>query len=166
MNWAAFTRKFQTQRQRLSRRENRWKQTALRPAFFYNLSVYTKDDTYDRVATTTIRAVADPAFIRSEGKITGEFAIALEKVTTAYVEFSIVGDTSHPNAAALFVAGRDVFEPRKLLHYEEPGRYPDRGKPAMYICNPDMCSLPIEDPAEVASHATAFRGPATSVLAN
>jgi uncharacterized protein YyaL (SSP411 family) len=135
-------------------------------SFFYDLSIYTKDDTYDTVATTTIRAVADPAFIRSEGKITGEFAIALEKVTTAYVEFSIVGDTSHPNAAALFVAGRDVFEPRKLLHYEEPGRYPDRGKPAMYICNPDMCSLPIEDPAEVASHATAFRGPATSVLAN
>jgi hypothetical protein len=90
----------------------------------------------------------------------------LEKVTTAYVEFSIVGDTSHPNAAALFDAGRDVFEPRKLLHYEEPGRYPDRGTPAMYICNPDMCSLPIEDPAEVASQAIAFRGPATSVLAD
>lgn len=135
-------------------------------SFFYDLSIYTKDDTYDTVAATTIRAVADPAFIRSEGKITGEFALALEKVTTAHVEFSIVGDTSHPNAAALFDAGRDVFEPRKLLHYEEPGRYPDRGKPTMYICNPDMCSLPIEDPAEVASHSTAFRGPATSVLAN
>ncbi len=135
-------------------------------SFYYDLSVYTKDDTYDSVATTTIRAVADPAFIRSEGKITGEFAMALEKVTTAYVEFSVVGDTNHPNAAALFDAGRDVYEPRKLLHYEKPGRYPDRGKPAMYICNPDMCSLPIEDPAEVASRATAFRGPATSVPAN
>ncbi len=135
-------------------------------SFYYDLSIYTKDDVYKSVAARTIRAVADPANIRSEGKIVGEFAMALEKVTTAYVEFSIVGDTSHPDAVALFDAGRDVFEPRKLLHYEEPGRYPDRGKPAMYICNPDMCSVPIEDPAQVASHAATFHGPANSVVTN
>lgn len=135
-------------------------------SFYYDLSVYTKDESYKTVATRTVRAVAQPEIIRNEGKITGEFAIALEKVTTAYVEFSVVGDTNHPNAKALFEAGRDVFEPRKLLHYEEPGRYPDRGNPAMYICNPDMCSLPIEDPATVAAQAAAFRGPATSVVTN
>jgi len=135
-------------------------------SFYYDLSIYTKNDDYKSVAIRAIRAVADPAIIRREGKITGEFAMALEKVTTAYVEFSIVGDTGHPNAAALFDAGRSVFEPRKILHYEEPGRYPDRAKPAMYICNPDMCSVPIEDPAQVASHAAAFHGPATSVVTN
>lgn len=135
-------------------------------SFYYDLSVYTKDETYKTVATRTVRAVAQPEIIRNEGKITGEIAIALEKVTTAYVEFSVVGDTNHPNSKALFEAGRDVFEPRKLLHYEEPGRYPDRGKPVMYICNPDMCSLPIEDPATVAAQAAAFRGPAISVQTN
>lgn len=135
-------------------------------SFYYDLSVYTKDDIFKTVAESTIRAVADPMFIRSEGKITGEIAMALEKVTTAYVEFSIVGDVAHPNATALFNAGRDVFEPRKLLHYEDAGRYPDRGKPAMYICNPDMCSMPIDDPTEVASQAAFFHGPATSVLVN
>lgn len=133
-------------------------------SFYYDLSIYTKDERYKTVAERAIRAVAEPSAIRREGKITGEFALALEKVTTAYVEFSIVGDTAHPNATALFDAGRDVFEPRKLLHYEEPGRYPVRGRPAMYICNPDMCSLPIEDPAQVATTAAAFHGPATSVL--
>ena len=132
-------------------------------SFYYDLSVYTKDETYKTVATRTVRAVAQPEIIRNEGKITGEFAIALEKVTTAYVEFSVVGDTNHLNSKALFEAGRDVFEPRKLLHYEEPGRYPDRGKPVMYICNPDMCSLPIEDPATVATQAAAFSGPAISL---
>jgi len=135
-------------------------------SFYYDLSVYTKDASYKTVATRTVRAVAQPEIIRNEGKITGEFAIALEKVTTAYVEFSIVGDTNHPNSKALFEAGRDVFEPRKLLHFEEPGRYPDRGKPVMYICNPDMCSLPIDDPATVATQAVAFRGPAASVVTN
>jgi uncharacterized protein YyaL (SSP411 family) len=89
--------------------------------------------------------------------------MALEKVTTSYVEFSVVGDTAHPNAQALFNAARDVFEPRKLLHFEAPGRYPDRGIPAMYICNPDMCSIPIEDPKQVAKQAVAFHGPAASL---
>jgi uncharacterized protein YyaL (SSP411 family) len=132
-------------------------------SFFYDLALYTKDDAYKNVSERTIRAVADPAIIRREGKITGEIALALEKVTTAYVEFSIVGDTSHQNATALFNAGRDVFEPRKILHFEESGRYPERDTPAMYICNPDMCSLPIEDPAEVVVQAAAFHGPATSL---
>jgi uncharacterized protein YyaL (SSP411 family) len=132
-------------------------------AFYYDLAIYTKDAIYTDIAVQTIRAVSEPAIIRREGKITGELALALEKVTTAYVEFSIVGDTAHPNAGALFGAGRDVFEPRKLLHYEAPGRYPARDVPAMYICNPDMCSLPIEDPAQVAVQAAAFHGPANSV---
>jgi hypothetical protein len=135
-------------------------------SFFYDLSIYSKDEIYADVAERTIRAVAAPGMIRREGKITGEFAMALEKVTTAYVEFSIVGDTGHPNATALFDAGRNVFEPRKLLHFEAPGRYPEHATPAMYICNPDMCSLPIEDPEQVASHAADFSGPATSVVTN
>ena len=132
-------------------------------SFYYDLWVYTKDDDYKSVSENAIRSVAQPSIIRREGKITGEFAMALEKVTTSYVEFSIVGDTNHPNASALFSAGRDVFEPRKLLHYEEPGRYPDRGIPSMYICNPDMCSIPIENPADVKKQAAAFHGPAASL---
>ena len=132
-------------------------------SFFYDLWIYTKDDTFASIAENTIRGVGDPAIIRREGKITGEFAVALEKVTTAYVEFSIVGDTQHPNSLALFDAGRDVFEPRKLLHFEAAGRYPARARPAMYICNPDMCSVPIEDPGQVAKQAAIFHGPANNL---
>jgi uncharacterized protein YyaL (SSP411 family) len=132
-------------------------------SFFYDLWVYTKDDSYASIAEETIRGVGVPSIIRREGRITGEFAMALEKVTTAYVEFSIVGDTEHPNSIALFNAGRDVFEPRKLLHYEAPGRYPAREMPAMYICNPDFCSVPIEDPTQVADQAAAFHGPANNL---
>ena len=135
-------------------------------SFFYDLGVYTKAPVYEGISAGTIRAVADPAIIRREGKITGEFAMALEKVTTAYVEFSVVGNTEHPAAQALFDAGLEVFEPRKVLHFEAPGRYPDRGRPAMYICNPDMCSVPIEDPRDVSRQAAAFHGPAASVGLN
>ena len=132
-------------------------------SFYYDLWLYTKDDDYALVADRVVRAVGQPGIIRREGRITGEFAIALEKVTATYVEFSVVGDRNLPNAKALFDAGRDVFEPRKVLHYEEPGRYPDRGVPSMYICNPDMCSIPIENPADVEIQAAAFRGPAITL---
>ena len=131
-------------------------------SFFYDLYIYTKDERYASVAEDTVRAVGQPGIIRREGRITGEFANALEKVTATYVEFSIVGDTEHPNAQALFDAGLAVFEPRKVLHYEAPGRYPDRGIPSMFICNPDMCSIPISDPSQVQKQAEAFRGPANS----
>ena len=132
-------------------------------SFFYDLWIYSKDDSFASVAENAIRGAGQPSIIRREGRITGEFAMALEKVTTAYVEFSVVGDTGHPNAQALFDAGQKVFEPRKVLHYEEPGRYPARDKPAMYICNPDMCSIPIDDPQNVARHAAEFHGPATNL---
>ncbi|MEE8306507.1 MAG: hypothetical protein V3R81_04535, partial [Gammaproteobacteria bacterium] len=133
-------------------------------SFFYDLGIYTKNPAYSAAAQSTLSAVGLPSIIRREGKITGEFAMALEKITTAYVEFSVVGDTNHPNAKALFDAGFEVFEPRKLLHYEQPGRYPDRDVPAMYICNPDMCSVPIVDADQVADQAIAFRGPATNAI--
>lgn len=131
--------------------------------FFYDLWVYTKDKKLAPVPARTIRAVALPEIIKREGKIVGELALALEKLTAAYVEFSVVGNSNDPRAQALFEAGRSVYEPRKLLHYEKPGRYPEREQPAMYICNPDKCSLPIEDPAKVAEQARIFHAPATSI---
>ncbi len=127
--------------------------------FLYDLWVYTKDDNLEALPARTLRAVADPKIISREGKVTGQFALALEKVTASYVEFTVVGAVEDPRAAALFNAGRLVYEPRKLLHYEKPGRYPDRGRAALYICNPDVCSLPIEDPGKVAAQAQLFRGP-------
>ena len=87
--------------------------------------------------------------------------MALEKLTAAYVEFSIVGDESDAASAALFAAGREAYHPRKLLHFENTGRYPARNNPAMYICNPDRCSIPIEDPALVTKQSNSFRLPAS-----
>lgn len=130
--------------------------------FFYDLWVYSKNDRFAAVPERTLRAVAQPAIIRREGKITGELALALEKVTASYVEFSVVGNRNLPAAKALYQAGLQTYHPRKLLHYEAPGRYPARQKPAMYICNPDMCSVPIEDPALVAEQALVFQGPSSS----
>ena len=127
--------------------------------FLYELWVYTKDDSLSEAAERTLRAVAHPDIVRREGRIVGNLAVALETITAGYVEFSVVGEPGDAQARALHSSARQVYEPRKILHFEKPGRYPDRGRPAMYICNEDACSLPIVDPALVAKEAARFRGP-------
>ncbi|MFT7459749.1 MAG: hypothetical protein ACI909_002432 [Planctomycetota bacterium] len=129
--------------------------------FFYDLWILTKNDRYAKIPELTLRSVAIKDIISREGKITGQTAMALEKLTAAYVEFSVVGDDEDPATLALFEAGKQAYHPRKLLHYEKTGRYPRREKPAMYICNPDRCSIPIEDPALVATQSDSFRLPAS-----
>lgn len=94
--------------------------------------------------------------------VVGQLALTLEKLTAAYVEFSVVGTKDDQKAQALFKAGMDTYHPRKLLHYEKAGRYPVRSRPAMHIYNPDMCSLPIEDPALVEEKARAFQSAASN----
>ena len=126
--------------------------------FFHQLSTYTKNKQYDEVAERAIRAVAVPEILAREGRIVGNMAVALESVTGSYVEFSVVGtDPTDPKAAELYSASRAVTEPRKILHYEAPGRYPDSGKPSLYICSPQACSRPIFNPELVATEAKKFR---------
>ena len=139
-------------------------QNARAAHFLYDLWVYTKDDRFAEPPRRAVLASASPEAVRREGRVTGELGVALEKLSAGYVEFSVVGDPADPRAAALFDAGMNVYQPRKLLHYEAPGRYPDRGKPSMYICNPDVCSVPIEDPADVSAQTALIRPPATSHL--
>jgi len=139
-------------------------QNARAAHFLYDLWVYTRDDRFATPPERAVLASASPEAVRREGRVTGELGVALEKLAAGYVEFSVVGDSSDPRAIALFDAGMRVYQPRKLLHYESPGRYPDRGQPSMYICNPDICSVPIENPAEIPAQTARIRTPATSHL--
>ena len=123
----------------------------------YLYGVLVKNDDHKDAAQRAIRASAARSIVRREGRITGNLALALELLNAGYVEFSVVGAPDSADAQALYSAGLDVFEPRKVLHYEQPGRYPARDRPAMYICNDDACSPPITNPQNVAVHANNFR---------
>gem|GEM_PF-36433 len=128
--------------------------------FLYDLAVLRKQPRLAAMAEDAIRAAATPEAVRREGRVTGELALALETLTAAYVEFSVVSRERDGAAWALFKAARSVHHPRKVLHFEAPGRYPDRGDAALYICNPDICSVPITDAADVAAQARRHRDPA------
>ena len=126
-------------------------ENAMAANLLYQLGVYTKDDALVALATRTLQASATPQIIRREGRATGELIVALETLNAQYVEMSIVGAEDDPAAQALFEAGLATYEPRKLLHFEAPGRYPQRERPALYVCNPSVCSPPVFDPDQVAA---------------
>ena len=124
--------------------------------FLYLLGVLEKNGRYKIAAERAIRASASPTVVRREGRITGSLALTLEIITGEYVEFSVVGDAKDDRTQELLQAGRRLFEPRKLVHSEPIGRYPQRSAPAMYICNDQRCTVPIYKPARVASQAELF----------
>jgi uncharacterized protein YyaL (SSP411 family) len=130
--------------------------------FFYDLGIYAQRADYRALAERTLRATATPAAVRREGKVTAQLGLVLEKLAGSYVEFTVVGERKDQRTMELFAAARRAYHPRKLTHIEAPGRYPDRGRPALYICNPDFCTVPIEHPQDVARHLAAFRAPASS----
>ena len=120
----------------------------------YLFGVLEKNDELKSMALSTIRATASPRIVAHEGKVTGSLAVTLELLTAGYVEFSVVGKGSA--APQLLAAGREVYEPRRVLHPEPPGRYPAPANAAMYICNDDQCTLPITRAADVRNQARAF----------
>ena len=125
--------------------------------FLYDLSVYSKKEKFELAARRAVPAIADPTILRREGKITGYLGLALEKLSAEYVEFSIVGYQDDPNAQALFKAAKQVYHPRKIVHYEKPGRYPKKDYATAYICNPNRCSLPLKTQAEIFKVALDYR---------
>lgn len=117
---------------------------AIAASFFYDIYVISKKKRFEGIAQKTIRAVASKKILEREGKAVGETALMLEKLVAHYVEFTIV-TTSVDDAKAqeLYQQALHTYHPRKLLHFESPGRYPDLGKATAFICNPNRCSLPI-----------------------
>ena len=104
-----------------------------------------------------LRAVAQPSSVARRGTRVAELALALEALDAVPVEFSVVTrDPEIPAAQSLFAAGRAIYEPRKALHYEMPGRYPDLGRPAMFVCTENACSSPVFDGTGIAQVAARF----------
>lgn len=38
---------------------------------------------------------------------------------------------------------KHYYHPSKLFKVERPGHYPDMGKPMLFVCNKNVCSMPI-----------------------
>ncbi len=147
---------FNNSTDRVSPRRKPLQDNGVAARFYYQLGRYTKNKDYEVTAEKAVRATVSEQILDREGRIIGNLAVALETLTGQYVEFSIVGNSNDSAAIALFDAARKVHEPRKILHFEKPGRYPELDRPALYICNPTACSVPIFNPQDVMKQAYQF----------
>ncbi|MCA9697290.1 MAG: hypothetical protein KC431_07180, partial [Myxococcales bacterium] len=108
-------------------------------------------------ARRTVLAVGSPAQIESRGKVVAGLLIALELLMARRLDVTVVGGDDDPRTEALWRAALALGEPRAAFEKSLPGvRYPDTGKPAVYLCTDRSCSRPLSDPATLREQAAIF----------
>ncbi|MEM9191251.1 MAG: DUF255 domain-containing protein [Myxococcota bacterium] len=130
---------------------------AIAARFLLELSFYTKNDAFRESAERALGAVARPETVSRRGAgVVAELALALDSAGVGPVEFSLVGPRDDEASTALFAAALEVYEPRKVLHFDTTDRYPAEDVPVMYICTREACSSPIRNPEDIAEIASRF----------
>lgn len=108
-------------------------------------------------ATRALRAVSDPTELAEQGRMLGQYTLALAEATFTPVDVTIVGDLADPRSRALHRAALRLDEPRAVVSVSAPGaRYPDIGAPAAYLCTDTACSTPVRDPEKFPAAALKF----------
>jgi uncharacterized protein YyaL (SSP411 family) len=99
-------------------------------------------------AERTQRALGDEDALRDQGRDIGDYLVAVEDLIV-----TIVGDIDDERAIALQRAALTQYAPnrRVLAVSAEEAHYPYPGEPAAYMCSSDSCSLPVTEPAKIAS---------------
>jgi len=112
---------------------------------------------YEPAARRALISVSRPKTIKSYGRSIGEYLVALELLRATPVDITVVGAPSDPTAEALHRAARTLYAPQATIAWSAPGeRYPDRGKPAVYLCTDTTCSPPIFAPGAVPERGRLF----------
>jgi len=108
-------------------------------------------------AVRALRAVSDPAEVAEQGRMLGQYSLALAEATFTPVDVTIVGDAGDLRTRALHRAALALDEPRAVVSVSPPGaRYPDIGAPAAYLCTDTACSTPVRDPTRFPAAALKF----------
>ncbi|MBL9103876.1 MAG: thioredoxin domain-containing protein [Myxococcales bacterium] len=123
-----------------------------------------EEPAYGPAAVRALKAVSDPAELKEQGRMLGQYALALAEASYTPVDVTVVGRPGDPATMALHAAALRLGDPRTILAISPPGaRYPDPGGAAVYLCTDTACSSPVKDPARLADAARGFlanlRGP-------
>lgn len=113
---------------------------------------------YLEAANRALASLGAPQSIAAEGRIIGHYAVGLAEITMPTVDITVVGKLGDGAATdALHAAVLRYPEPRAVIEVEAPGgRYPNIGKPAVYLCTATACSTPITKPQKLVALADAF----------
>ena len=131
-----------------------FRENALAARFLVRLFHTTGNDEWRASAERTLRALADPALIADQGRMIGDYLLALDELAHAPLHFDVVGRAGDADTSALLAAARAVYAPGKIVALSAPGdEHPDIGRAAVYICSDRVCSSPVTDPVKVADEA-------------
>lgn len=112
---------------------------------------------YAAAAERALRSISAPALLDEQGRMLGEYLVALALLLATPVDITVVGRPEDPAAQALLTAALALDEPRASVAMSPPGaRYPGSGQPAVYICTDSACSAPITGAAALRASAESF----------
>ncbi len=109
-------------------------------------------------ALAILRALSDQARMRDQGRMIGDYLLALEEALGPYVMFSVVGNLADARTRALANAAHALYAPNALLNVATPerSRYPYPGRPAVYLCSENACSAPVTEASDLAAALQGF----------
>jgi hypothetical protein len=115
------------------------------------------DSPYLDAARRALEAVGSIPAVHQQGRIVGTYLLALEELELLRVEVTVSGDREDPRTEDLLATAVRWYEPRAIVRSDsEHERYPDIGRPAVYLCTDTACSSPITDPRMFIAKANAF----------
>lgn len=104
----------------------------------------TDNDSAVVMAEKALRSVAVEKILGNEERLIGDFVLAMDKLIRHHFVFTIVSSSPSSNETrSLFHLVKNLYHPAKLMKIERPGHYPDMGRPVLFICNKNLCSMPI-----------------------
>ena len=119
-------------------------ENAMFSRFLLEYSDLMDDDSALLLAEKALRSVAVEKILGNEERLIADFVLAMDKLIKHHFVFTIV--SASPNSSEtqmLFRRVKEFYHPGKLMKIEKPGHYPDMGRPTLFICNNNLCSMPI-----------------------
>ena len=117
----------------------------------YSYGAYENTGKYDSkklhdFAEDALRAVATAERLRVQGYFIGQYNLAVQQWNDEFIQLSVVcPDTDSKACKTLHYTALTRFNhPRRIVKLQTPGYYPARGEAALFICNSNVCSSPIQ----------------------
>jgi uncharacterized protein YyaL (SSP411 family) len=132
-------------------REKPFEENARAARFLVRLHHFTGEELWTQSAQRALRFFADEKALAEEGRVVGDYAIALDELANPPLHMNVVGRPGTKETNALYAAALAVYAPGRMVKFSAPGEeYPDIGKSAVYVCSDKTCSSPVTYPAKLA----------------
>ena len=127
--------------------------------FLCELSAITTQPGWRASAARALKVLDVPGRVKAQGRILGEYLLALERLASHPVTLTVVGRGDDASTQALLLAAQRFPLPGALVKRVEPGDgFPDRGRGTLYMCTENTCSPPLDDPTALGASVREFLG--------